>query len=98
MRRSPLPFDEIGPFEPVQSRIQRALIDSQDFLRELLNALCDSPAMQRPGNESLEDEKIKDSLEKLGFCLFHWNAFRVIPSHPTIAPGIVGCQGIMRKA
>ena len=51
----PLSFQMATLFQAVQRRIQRALLDDDDIARDLLQALRDGIAMQRPERERLED-------------------------------------------
>jgi len=49
-------------FEPVQRRIERALLDLKDFTGNLLDALGDGPAMFGSEGESFENQQIQRSL------------------------------------
>jgi hypothetical protein len=65
-RDGPLGFAPPLVLEAMQRRIKRALVDLQDILRDLLNALRDRPAMQRGRLQRPEDEQIERAGQEVG--------------------------------
>src|SRR5262249_49793208 len=53
-------------FEAVERRIEGALRDLQDVIADLLDALCDGPAVFRFEGDGLEDEEIEGPLDEIG--------------------------------
>src|SRR5262249_22205096 len=49
--------------EAMQRRIQRALLDTQQVIGDLLNALCDRPAVHGLHRERSHDEKVEGPLQ-----------------------------------
>src|SRR5579872_4429863 len=68
-RRRPFRSDESIEFEAMQRGIQRSLAYLQCVLRNLLNALRDSPTMHGLKRQCLEDQKIQSSLQKVAHRL-----------------------------
>ncbi len=52
--------------EAIQRGIERALLNLQAVLRDLLNAEQDAVAVQRPQRDGLEDEEVEGALQQLG--------------------------------
>src|SRR5262245_15455633 len=52
-------------FEAIQRRIERALLDQEALLRDLLDAEQDAIAVQRSQRNGLEDEKVERALQQL---------------------------------
>jgi hypothetical protein len=52
--------------EAIQRGIERALLDQQALLRDLLDAEQDAVAVQRSQRNGLEDEKVERALQQLG--------------------------------
>ena len=53
-------------FEAVEGRIQRALLDLQDFVGHLPDALCDGPAVPGSKRKGFEDQQIEGALNEVG--------------------------------
>ena len=51
--------------EAIQRGIERALLDLQAVLRDLLDAEQDAVAVQRPQRDGLEDEEVEGALQQL---------------------------------
>ena len=66
LRDGPLGFDPALVLEAMERRVERALIDLQDVLRDLLDALRDRPAVQRVGLQRPEDEQVERARQKVG--------------------------------
>jgi hypothetical protein len=64
-RRSPASLDQPASFQPVKSRIKRALLNPQDVARSLLNTLGNGPAVLGTESECPENEEIQGSLRKV---------------------------------
>src|SRR5262245_51675561 len=64
---APLGPDPAAPLQPVQRRIERALLDAQRILRDLLNAIGDRPPVLRLEGERLEDQEIESPLRQIEF-------------------------------
>src|SRR6476620_8506767 len=54
--RAPFAVDPALLLEPLERRVERALVDVEDALRELLDALADPPTVHRLEVERLEHE------------------------------------------
>src|SRR5262249_19624977 len=63
--RLPVGLDEASLLEAMERRIQGALPDLQDVLRDGLNALCNRPAVARLGGERFEDQNVEGSLDEI---------------------------------
>jgi len=57
--------DPTTAFQPVQSRIERALLNPQHLARDLLDTLGNGPAMQRFQGEGPENEQVECALWKV---------------------------------
>src|SRR5215467_1386599 len=64
-RRSPARLDPPAPLQPVQRRIQRALLHAQHVARNLLDALGNGPAMLRLQCQRSQNQQIQSSLRKI---------------------------------
>jgi hypothetical protein len=65
----PLGFDPTFLFETVQGGIERALLNLENFARDLLNALGDGPAVLGFEREGFKDEEIESALDEIvGFA------------------------------
>src|SRR6202000_1673127 len=53
-------------FEPVQRRIQRALIYAQDVVRKLANPLRDGPPVHGLETQNLQNQEVERALKKFG--------------------------------
>ena len=51
----------------MQRRIERALLDLDDVVRELLQAVGDAVAMERPERDDFQDEQVERALRQVGF-------------------------------
>jgi hypothetical protein len=58
-------LDPSASLEPMQRRIQRSLLNTQDVVRDLLHSLRDSPAMLGSEGKSAQDEQVQSSLRKV---------------------------------
>src|SRR5258708_24408228 len=66
VRNAPLRGDPPALLQPQQRRVQRALIQLQQVLGNLLDALRDAVAVQRPQRiERLQNDQVQGSLENL---------------------------------
>ena len=66
LRDGPLGFDPALVLEAMERRVERALVDLQDVLGDLLDALRDRPAVQRAGLQRPEDEQVEGARKKVG--------------------------------
>ena len=66
LRDGPLGFDPALVLEAMERRVERALVDLQDVLGDLLDALRDRPAVQRVGLQRPEDEQVERARQKVG--------------------------------
>jgi hypothetical protein len=57
------------PLDPVERRIERALLHAQRILRHLHNALTDPVTVERPERECLKDQHVERSLQQFGVGL-----------------------------
>jgi len=65
LRDAPFGFDPALMFQPVKRRIERALVNLQDFFGNLLDAFRDCPAMQRTGLQRPENQEIESTLQEI---------------------------------
>ena len=54
-------------FEPVERRIERALLNLQCFFGDLLNAFGDGPPVLGLERDCFEDQKIQHAMDKIGW-------------------------------
>ena len=66
-RRLGLGLDPALIFKPVQRGVERALLDLQDIVRNLLDPFGDRPTVHWPGREGLKDEEIEGPLDEIGW-------------------------------
>ena len=66
LRDGPLGFDPSLVLEAMERRVERALVDLQDILGDLLDALGDRPAVQRLGLQRPKDEQVEGAGKKVG--------------------------------
>jgi hypothetical protein len=52
--------------ETMERRVERALVDLQDVLRDLLNALGDRPAVERLRLQRPQDEQVERARKEIG--------------------------------
>src|SRR3954451_17264593 len=71
VRLAPLGLDPALLLEPVERRVQRALLHLQLFLRDLLDALADGPAMFWLERHHLEDQQVERALHEIVWFP-HW--------------------------
>ena len=64
-RRPPLGADPLLRLEPMECRVEGALLDAKHVVGRLLDPPCDSVAMNRPAADGLEDEQIKRTAQDL---------------------------------
>src|SRR5207245_1424720 len=64
-RLTPFARDPALVFQAIQRRIQRALLNLQAILRNLLDAQEDAVTMQRPEGNGLEDQHVQSALQKV---------------------------------
>src|SRR5690348_14715824 len=62
-RRALLGFNPPRRLEALQCRIERALVDAQHILGNLLDALRNAPAMLRAERERLQDQQVERALQ-----------------------------------
>jgi len=63
---APCGFDPGLLFETVKSGIERALIDLEDVVGDLADALGDGPAVERLEGDGFEDEEVESALDEVG--------------------------------
>src|SRR5580704_382590 len=66
-RFRPFRFNPCLLFQPVQSGVERPLLNLKNFLRDLLNALGNRPAVLRLERDGLENEQIESSLNEIAW-------------------------------
>src|SRR4029453_695002 len=66
LRGAPLGADPALPLETRKRRVERALLDEQDLLRHLANALRDRPAVHRLESDRLQDQQVERALDQVG--------------------------------
>ncbi len=66
LRDSPFGFDPALMLEAMERRVERALVDLQDILRDLLDPLRNRPAMERLGLQRAQDEQVKGTGSRSG--------------------------------
>jgi hypothetical protein len=59
----------------MEGRIERSLVDAQEFRGNLADALRDPPSVHRTRRERLEYEQIESPLQKTGACFSHDSSF-----------------------
>jgi hypothetical protein len=62
---APLTRDQALVLQPVERRLQRALLDLQLFAGDLLYAKQNPVAMQRAERDSLEDQHVESALQQI---------------------------------
>ena len=62
---APLGFNPALMLETMEGRVERALVNLQDGLGDLLNALRDRPAVQRLGLQRPKDEQVERARQKI---------------------------------
>ena len=67
VRRAPLGLQQAAHFEPVQRRIQRALLDLQHVARRLLDELRDRVAVHRAAADRLQDQHVERARQERRF-------------------------------
>ena len=63
--RAPFRLDEALPFQSLQGRIQRAVIDEEIFFGGALNSYSDAVPMTRTKDQRLENQHVQSALEEL---------------------------------
>ena len=61
----PLGVDPPGPFEPMQRRVERALVHPQHVLGDLLDALRDGPPVHRACQQGAQDQQVERALQQV---------------------------------
>src|SRR4029450_12333572 len=64
--RAPVGGDPALPFQPLQRRVQRSLLDLEDVTGKLTDSLRDRPAVERFERDGLEDQEIDGALNEIG--------------------------------
>jgi hypothetical protein len=64
---SPLGRDPGLLLQPVQSRVERSLLNLKSVSRDLLDTLGDSPAVFGLERNRFQDQKVECSLDKIGW-------------------------------
>src|SRR6266852_6390145 len=62
---SPFGFDPSFLQEPLERRVERAVLDLENVLRGLLDELGDAVAMHRPPAKRAQDEQVQGSLQEI---------------------------------
>src|SRR5687767_9903874 len=65
-RFAPLALDQPAVLQPLQRRVERALIHLELAPRDLLDPLADAPAVQGRERQRLQDEKIDGAAKDFG--------------------------------
>jgi hypothetical protein len=65
LRCTPACLDPAASFQAMESGVQRALLDLQNFAGDLMNALRDGPAVVRPRYQASENQQIQRALWKI---------------------------------
>ena len=60
---APLGVDQPLLLEPVQRRVERALVDLQDVFGNLVDPQCDAPPVHGDRGQCLEDQEVERPLE-----------------------------------
>jgi len=68
---SPFGVEPAAFFEAMEGWIERALLDLEDLLGDLANAVGDAIAMDRAEGDDLEDEHVEGALEEVGLVGWH---------------------------
>ena len=63
-RRFPFGSQQTPLLETMQRRVERALLDSERFFRDLLDALRDRVTVQRPERSDLKNQQVKGPFEQ----------------------------------
>ena len=71
LRGSPLGLDQALLLQPVERRVERALLDFQYVVGELVQAHGDAVAVVRPGAEALQDEQVERALQQVDLSDSH---------------------------
>jgi hypothetical protein len=66
VRDTPFGADRAVELEPVKGGVERPFLDLQHLIREQVDRLGDSVAVQRAALEGMEDEEIEGALEEGG--------------------------------
>jgi len=69
--RTPRRGEPSGFLQPVERGKQRARLDGERFVRDLLNAACDAEAVQVLEGQSAENEQIERTLKQRGRASRH---------------------------
>src|SRR5262245_52356422 len=64
--RAPVGGDPALAFEALQSGVERALLDLQDLVRQLADALRNRPAVQRLERDRFHDQQVDGALNEVG--------------------------------
>jgi hypothetical protein len=67
--RGPGSVDPTQMFHPVEGRIERALLDPQDVVRDRLDVRRDAVAVMRTAAQNLENQQIERALERIPFLV-----------------------------
>ena len=62
---TPLGTDPAALLDPVDCRVERALLDLKQFVRQLPKALDDAVAVERSQAESLQDKQVERALQEI---------------------------------
>src|SRR5919197_91839 len=63
LRRAPVGVDEAALLEPLQSRIERPVIDDEHVVGLALDGACDSLTVRGPEDERAKDEQVERPLQ-----------------------------------
>src|SRR5438270_28078 len=64
VRGAPFRPDPAAALETMQRRVQRPLLDAQNFTGDLLYSLGNSPAVLRPGEQRAQKDEIESALRE----------------------------------
>src|SRR5687768_8348572 len=71
VRHLPLRLQQLALFEPVERRIERALLNLEAVFGDLADALGDAVAVPRAGRGHLQHEEVERPLKQVGLVLAH---------------------------
>src|SRR4030095_17086404 len=95
LRGPPLRRDPPRALQPLQRRVERAVIHFQHFLRRLLYVMRDVVAMQRAEEQSPQDQHVERALQEVDTGLFSSFVFFRHNASGRFSTGVSGGSGRM---